>query len=273
MKIKTSEKEHEIPMFSGRVTRRMGSIAAVFIVIFISADLIEVESGRLQMLILAVLVLFIAVYWCLSHFMKKCVWRLQSGGIRRVMFGAVRDYSYEEIIEALQTRKVKIQMNAFLIPKRMGYIAFYYEVGNADLQKEIKESYGFLADKLPVKLPKLSQKTIHQMDRSYFYRMARRKYSMIMLLASILMIFTEYDSILAGIIIIGIGLAVQYNMLNKLFKAVYFGKKEEEKIQKTFESYPDVKVRKVRASYIQMAAVALLTAALNLFFMFPYFHR
>lgn len=184
------------------------------------------------------------------------------------MGGAVRDYSYEEIIEALQTRKVKIQTNAFLIPKRRGYIAFYYEVGNADLQKEIKESYDFLAAKLPVKLPKLSQKAIHQMDRSFFFRTARRKCSVIMLLASIFMIFAEYDSIPACIIIMGIGLAVQYNMLNKLFKAIYFGKKEEEKIQQTFEAYPDVKVRKVRSSYIQMAAVVLTTAALNLFFIF-----
>ncbi len=268
MKIKIREKEHEIPMFSERVTRRMDSGVVLFIIIFILVDIIEVERGRLQTMILTGLILFIVVYGCLSHFLKKCVWRLQKDSIKKVMFGISKDISYEEMTEALQTRKVKITSKAFLVPKRRGYIAFYYEVGNADLQKKIKEGYEFLVEKTSVKLPKLSQKTIRQMDRSFFYRITRIKCSAIMLVASFFMIFVEYETILASIIIVGVGQVIQYNMLNKLFKAVYFEKKEEEKIQKTFEPYPDVKLRKVKPSYVHLAVMAVLTAALNLFWMF-----
>lgn len=279
MKVKISKKCHEVPVFSGRITRRMGRGVAVFAAIFIFFDLmgsnkivlrilIELDGITLKLLIIAGMISFMIISWCLSHYMKKCVWRLQSDCIRRVMFGANRDFSYQEIIEALQTRKVKISTNAFLVPKRRGYIAFHYEVGNPNLQKEIKESYEFLETKLSVKLPKLSQRAIHQMDRSFFYRTTRWKCSIIMLLASFLMIFVKYDYALMSIILAGGGQAIQYAMLNKLFKAVYFGRKEEEKLRKTFEPYSNVKLRKVWVSYIQMLIMVLLTAALNLFWMF-----
>ena len=78
MKIKIREKEHEIPMFSERVTRRMDSGVVLFIIIFILVDIIEVERGRLQTMILTGLILFIVVYGCLSHFLKKCLcWSLE----------------------------------------------------------------------------------------------------------------------------------------------------------------------------------------------------
>lgn len=268
---KTSKKSYEMPVFSRHATRRMEtSVLIVFIAIFFSLDVIENKANMIviRILTLAGMIGFLIVSWCLNHYMEKCVWRLQGGCIRRVMFGVSRDFSYEEIIEALQTRKVKINTNAFLVPKGKGYIAFHYEVGNEKLQKEIKESYEFLAEKLSIKLPKLSQRAIHQMDRSFFYRMTRRKCSIIMLLASFLMRFVEFDSILMSLMIVGCAQAIQYSRLNKLFKAIYFGRMEEEKIQKTFEPYSNVKLRKVWVSYIQMLLMVLLTAALNLFWMF-----
>lgn len=270
MKVKTYKKSYEIPVFSRRITRRMETVVIIFIVIFCFLDIIEnkVNVAAFKILTIVGLIGFVVVYWCLSHYMEKCVWRLQGGCIRRVMFGVSRDFSYEEIIEALQTRNVKINTNAFLIPKRKGYIAFHYEVGNEKLQKEIKESYEFLAEKLSIKLPKLSQRAIHQMDRSFFYRMTRRKCSIIMLLASFLMSFVEFDSVLMSLMIVGCGQAIQYSRLNKLFKAIYFGRIEEEKIQKTFEPYSNVKLRKVWVSYIQLLIMVLLTAALNLFWIF-----
>ena len=163
---------------------------------------------------------------------------------------------------------MKITADAFLVPKRRGYLAFYYEVGNEGAQRGIKKSYEFLAAKVPVELPKMTQRLIGQMDRSFLYRKDRRNCSFFMLLASLLMLFVEHESLPTNIILVILGLYIQFHMLNELFKGIYFGKRTERKIQEMTAACPNTKLRRVRVSYAQMVIVVLLTASLNLFWMF-----
>lgn len=271
MKVKESEMGHEIPMFSGYRKRRIGIGATIVVsaLFFLKFSKMEGSSATLVAIVcIGWFISYISIHWCLDRFTKRCMWRLQDDCIKRIVPGYVRDISYEEIVEALQTRKVKITMHAFQVPKRRGWISFYYEVGNGDVQKEIKKSYEFLTTKVPVQLPKMTQRLIAQMDRSFLYRKDRRNGSIFMLLASFLMLLVEYESFPMNVIIIGLGQYGQFFMLNRLFKGIYFGKTTEQKIQGIVEKYPNTKLRKVRASYIQMALIVLLTAALNLFWMF-----
>lgn len=159
-------------------------------------------------------------------------------------------------------------MHAFQVPKRRGRIPFYYEVGNKSDQRKIKKSYEFLAAKVPAGMPKMTQRLIGQIDWSFLYRKDRRNGSIVMFLASFFMIFAEYESVPVNIIIVGLGQFMQFFMLNKLFKGIYFGKTTEQKIQGIVESYPNTRLRRVRVSYAQMALTVLLAAALNLFWLF-----
>lgn len=271
MKVKASKPEHKIPMFSGYMMRRIrvGSaifVSAVFVLKFQGME----GNGVAPAVILCMgwLLSYIIIQWCLNRFAKGCMWKLQEDCIRRIILGNVREISYEEIAEALQTKKVKIAMHGFWIPKKWGFITFYYEIGNEGLQKRIKKSYEFLAEKIPAQLPKMSQRLTGQIDRSFLYRKDRRWCSVFMLLASLLMLFVEYESPPTNIVFIILGLYIQFFMLNELFKGIYFGKKTEQKIQEIIGPYPNTELRKVRASYAQMVVIVLLTAALNLFWMF-----
>lgn len=256
------EKEHEIPMFSARVTKRMGTGVLVFAVLFFCLDLIGAEKGK--MLLIAGGILFVVIYWYLSRIMKRCVWKLQEDCVREAGLTGSREISYEEITEALRIKRIKVTTTSFKVPKRRGYISFHYEVGNTKLQKEIKESYRFLGEKVSAEFPKLTKTVIQQMDRRFFYRKDRRSSSIVMILSSFVMLLYKTGPVIWCIVVVGFGQLIQYLMLDNLFKGIYFGKKVEEKIQKTFAASSNVSVRRVWISYIQMALVVLLTAFMNL---------
>lgn len=258
-----NEKKYEIPMFSARAARRMGTGVMIFAVLFLFFDLIGIESGKTAVLVSVVI--FIILYGCLSHIMKRCVWKLQEDCIKEIGIGGGRDIPYEEIREALLRRKIKITTSSFKVPKKRGYISFHYEVGNAKLQKEIKESYRFLAEKVPAEFPKLTKTVIQQMDRRFFYRKDRRNSSIVMILSSFVMLLYDVGPVIWCVIVVGLGQVVQYLMLDSLFRGIYFGKKVEEKIQKAFAGYVNIKLCKVWISYVQMTTVVLLTALMNLF--------
>lgn len=271
MKVEVSESKHEIPIFSERMKRKIGLGVSIIVSALFLIMLLEMEgNGETKIVMLGIgwLVSYMIADWCLDRFSERCKWRLQNDCIRRIMPGSVRDITYEEIFEALQAKKVKITMDAFLVPKRRGYLVFYYEVGNGGAQREIKKSYEFLAAKMPVELPKMTQRLIGQMDRSFLYRKVRRSCSFFMLLASLLMLFVERESLPTNIILVILGQYIQFHMLNGLFKGIYFGKITEGKIQEITAAYPNTKLRRVRVSYAQMAIIVLLTAALNLLWIF-----
>lgn len=271
MKVKDSEIEHKIPMFSGYRKRRIKAGATILVSALFLLKFSRMEGSNVAQVIIVCagwFASYIMINGCLNRFMECCMWKLQDDRIKRIMPGKVRDISYEEILEALQTKKVKIAAHAFRVPERRGWISFYYEVGNEEVQKEIKKSYEFLASKVPVELPKMSQRLIGQMDRSFLYRKDRRTGSIFMLIASFFMIFVKYESVPMNIIIISLGLYNQFFMLNKLFKGIYFGKTTEQRIQEMVGTCPNTKLRKVKVSYAQMAVVVLLTASLNLFWLF-----
>lgn len=259
-----SEKKYKIPMFSARATRRMGTGVMGFVMVFILFELFGFEAGKIAV-ILGVDI-FIAVYWYVSRLMKRCSWILQEDCIKEVGIGIKRDIFYEEIAEALRTRKIRIRGNCFQVPKKRGYISFYYEVGNHELQKKIKESYRFLGEKIPAEFPGLTNPVIQQMDRRFFYKKDRRSCIIVMLLSSAAMFLYKLEAVpFMAVGIVGLGQFIQYVMLKSLFKGIYFGKKTEEKIQKSFAKYPEVKVKKVWVTYAQMAAAVICTALLNLF--------
>lgn len=262
-RIGMSEKKYEIPMFSARITRRTGTGVFIFVVIFIFFDLLGLGIGK--GLAVAGIVIFVVVYLLLSRRMKRCVWRFQEDCIKEIGLAGIRDISYGEIAEALQSRKIRIQTTRYQVPKRRGYISFHYEVGNSKLQKEIKESYRFLEEKVSMKLPRLTRTVIQQMDRRFCYKKDRISCSIVMLLVSFTMFFYRYEPMLRSVAIVGTFQAIQYLMLGSVFKGIYFGKKTEEKIQETAAKYPNAELKKVRVTYVPMAIVAVLTALLNLF--------
>ncbi|MBC5743010.1 hypothetical protein FMM74_005310 [Lachnospiraceae bacterium MD308] len=233
MKVKESETGHEIPMFSGYKKRKIKVGAAILLSVPFLFKLSGMEGSSV---IIGWLISYMILHWCLNHFIKRCMWELKDDCIKRIMPWNVREISYEEIREALQTKNVKITMHAFQVPKRRGWIPFYYEVGNKSDQRKIKKSYEFLAAKVSAGMPKMTQRLIGQIDRSFLYRKDRRNGSIF--------------------------------MLNRLFKGIYFGKKTEQKIQEIVESYPNTRLRRVIVSYEQMVLTVLLAAALNLFWLF-----
>ncbi len=259
--------EYEIPVFSGRITRRSGTVVFVAAVVYIIFDRISRTSLTAVLFVLGIVV-FLVLGTKMRRAFNRCVWTLGEGGIRQTIFGITEEISYGEIAEAMQTRKIKVTSTAFRIPKKRGFITFHYEVGNGSVQRRIMEAYRFLAKKAPGQLPKLSYKVIGEMDRSFYYRKERRSCSIIMIAASIAMGAVDGDSVAFGCICAALGLIVQYAVLENLFTAVYFGKKIEKKIQEHFAQYSNVKLRKVRVSYVMMMLVIFAAAGMNLVFLF-----
>lgn len=256
------EKKHEIPVFSGRLIRKIKLYVMVFAVICL------IFVSRMMMLFVIAFLTAVVLTWQEKNIMKKCIWSFEEEGARRVIFRFECYVPYEEIYEALQHKKVKIGAASFKIPKGRGNITFYYEVGNDKVQKEIIKSYKFLMSKVNVKIPRLSLRVIQHMDRSYLYWRDRRNCVFLMLISAAPMIFAGDESLPAAALFIVLGQLVQYFMLERLFKGIYFGKKEEETIGEMFSAYTNVKIRRVKASYGRMVWAVLLSAAANLGFLF-----
>lgn len=264
--------KYEFSVFSGRTIRKVKSYAMLLATgcLFIEClfhDIMEIAPG-----IWCLIVLAFAFGLVLSrqekHIMKRCVWRLDEEGIRR-SFPGIKEYvSYDEVREALQSKKIKITAAAFKIPKKRGYITFHYEVGNDETQKAVLESYKFLMKELSVEIPCLSLKVIRQMDRSFYYKSDRRNCVIFMLAAAIPMLFAGKENPFAGTMFVALGLYVQYTMLGNLFKGIYFGKKVEERISGMFAPYENAELRRVKVSYARMAAAVLSAILANLCFLY-----
>ena len=259
--------EYEIPIFPGRMRRRTG--VAILIIVFVNfmiEEIIKMRFPRILLLLEAAVLILLGEK--VKHLLERCVWRIEANGVRRTVFGVTKYISYGEIAEAMRARKIEVTSTAFRIPENRGYISFYYEVGNGPVQSRIMEAYRFFAGKVPGPLPKLSYNVIGNMDRSFYYKKERRNSSIIMIAASIALGTVDGDSVAFGCICAALGLIVQYAVLGNLFTAVYFGKKVEKKIQDLFAQYPNVKLRKVRISYVKMLFIIFAAVGMNMVFLF-----
>lgn len=80
--------------------------------------------------------------------LENCICRFGENDIERVIFGHSTKISYQEIADALQTKKIKVTMTSFKVPKKHGYIVFHYEVGALAVQEHVLDSYHYLCEKI-----------------------------------------------------------------------------------------------------------------------------
>lgn len=262
-----SAEKYEIPMFSGRIIQKIKGYAMLLALGCLFLDITEIVPGMRYPFVL-MFVFSLALSWKEKYIMKRCVWRFDEKGICRSLLGMKEYVSYGEIRDALQRKKIKIAAASFKIPKKRGYITFHYEVGNDTVQEIIIESYKFLMKEINVEIPRLSLKVIRQMDRSFYYKTNRRNCAIFMLLAAVPMLFAGRENPVAGILAVALGQYVQYTMLGCLFKAIYFGKKAEERISGMFAPYENAELRRVKVSYARMVSAVLLAILANLCFLY-----
>ena len=118
-----------------------------------------------------------------------------------------------------------------------------------------------IEDEIP-NLPDMSKIIIEEMDQREYYRKKRRNYGIAALGVTLFIpLVLDAASIIMGIFVI----VIQYMALWNIFKAVYFGKKAEIKIEKRFAKDTEIKLHIRKVSYLYLIVVAVLMAGLNAF--------
>lgn len=293
----------EIPVFAGRATRRFDTLTGFFILIGIFCLLQRVLIGRwygIQIFFVSIAVLLVGIR-LLRKPLENCICRFGENDIERVIFGYSTKISYQEIADALQTKKIKVTMTSFKVPKKHGYIVFHYEVGALAVQEHVLDSYHYLCEKIeslhsrnlkpksevmpweaekdssgkkseksgvPKEdsfFPEMTKRLIGQMDQSWFYKKMRWSSSFWMIATSWMCVFVGVDMEVGLIFVIGVMLILQYTQIKTLFKSIYFGKKIEEKIQAVFENCRKADLRKVHVTYLQLFGMTFAMMMCNLF--------
>ena len=112
--------------------------------------------------------------WILDHY----TWGFEWDGIVKRRWGRTKKYSYQELIQELRGKKVKITPFAYVVPMKDGAIKFYYDL-DTTRQRHLLNSYRYLKkqieDEIP-NLPDMSKIIIEEMDQREYYRKKRRNY-------------------------------------------------------------------------------------------------
>ncbi len=258
---------HEIPVFSGRIVYQMRwwSVVICLVLFFFLPDDV---SKILAALGFAAMLLLLGLT---DKLLKKCTWQFYGSYIEKNSFGIQRRFYYEEITELLSCRKMRVTACCFKVPTGRGAIKFHYELVKEEQQKQFIEGYQFLKGKIQMELPELNWKVMDLMDRSYYYRKIRRRSGAFMLLGGLFTVVSWYalagwGHLIAGpgVFGIAIGLALEYTQIKSLYEGIYFGKKNESRIQDIFMQYDTIKLRKTGITYFWLLAAVVLTVGVNL---------
>ena len=198
--------------------------------------------------------------WILDHYL----WTFEWDGIGKKKWGRTKKYSYQELIQELREKPVKVTPYAYIVPMKDGPVKFYYDL-DITRQRHLLNSYRYLKkqieDEIP-NLPDMSKIIIEAMDQREYYRKKRRNYGIAALGVTLFIpLVLDAASIIMGIFVI----VIQYMALWNIFKAVYFGKKAEIKIEKRFARDTEIKLHIRKVSYLYLIVVAVLMAGLNAF--------
>ena len=204
------------------------------------------------------------VGWLLDH----AVWVFEKDRVVRKAWARTTAYSYRDIIGGLQKRPLKVTRDGYLVPLDKGVIRFYYDT---DLvrQRHLLASYRYLVKQIEEEipgLPDMSKIMMEEMEQRRYYRKKRRNFGILVFAVSFLLPVVRNSAVEpATFFIAAIAVGLQYLSLWEIFRGIYFGRKTEKKIEKRFVKYPNISLYLQRISYYYLLVIGILTAGVNLF--------
>lgn len=259
--------KRNLRIYSERKWKTLFLSVSIPVMLFVIIVLIGLDWGGWQVLAIWLLMLAGIVFmhskgigWILDHY----TWGFEWDGIVKRRWGRTKKYSYQELIQELREKSVKITPFAYVVPMKDGAIKFYYDL-DTTRQRHLLNSYRYLKkqieDEIP-NLPDMSKIIIEEMDQREYYRKKRRNYGIAALGVSLFIpLILDSASVVMGIFVI----IIQYISLWNIFKAIYFGKKAEIKIEKRFVRDTEIELYIRKVSYLYLIVIAVLMVGLNIF--------
>lgn len=259
--------KRNLRIYSERKWKTLFLSVSIPVMLFVIIVLIGLDWGGWQVLAIWLLMLAGIVFmhskgigWILDHY----TWGFEWDGIVKRRWGRTKKYSYQELIQELREKPVKITPFAYVVPMKDGAIKFYYDL-DTTRQRHLLNSYRYLKkqieDEIP-NLPDMSKIIIEEMDQREYYRKKRRNYGIAALGVSLFIpLILDSASVVMGIFVI----IIQYISLWIIFKAIYFGKKAEIKIEKRFARDTEIELYIRKVSYLYLIVIAVLMVGLNIF--------
>lgn len=255
----------------------------------------------IEILLLLILVLYLildnhkmAVLWLLllgiiflinrkiGKILDRFVYEFLPEGIRRVTPRNSQMISYEEIVEGLLTKPMRVTTHAFQVPMKKGWLTMYYE-NDATRQRKLLVSYRYMLERIGERvkegpkeqteemprLPNMTKILISEMDQRFYYQKKRRNQIVGMFVYSLFFPLAMGNFAEEGTVLIAaLGVFLQYTCLAALAKGIYFGKQVEEKIEKRLKKYTQVWVKLLNVSYLQIVIAGILMIMLNAYWIF-----
>lgn len=259
--------KRNLRIYSERKWKTLFLSVSIPVMLFVIIVLIGLDWGGWQ--VLAIWLLMIAgivfmhskgIGWILDHY----TWGFEWDGIVKRRWGRTKKYSYQDLIQELREKPVKITPFAYVVPMKDGAIKFYYDL-DTTRQRHLLNSYRYLKKQIEdeiANLPDMSKIIIEEMDQREYYRKKRRNYGIAALGVSLFIpLILDSASVVMGIFVI----IIQYISLWIIFKAIYFGKKAEIKIEKRFARDTGIELYIRKVSYLYLIVIAVLMVGLNIF--------
>lgn len=149
-----------------------GTLIGVYAILFLIAAVCEEHINIIPVLTLMAASLVLLI--CLSNYfqkkMKKFGYRFYEDKITLKAWGNPREYRYEEIVKAVEKKKVILNTKAVMVPYEKGFIRFSYEICNTKQQKHVIECYEMVCKRLSCDMPEMKKSYMDSSDRVYFYQ-------------------------------------------------------------------------------------------------------
>ena len=179
---------------------------------------------------------------------------------------------YDEILMALQTRKIQVRKEMFcILIGEKGFLKLQYEIGEKRRERKQRECIAFLNEKLPVPLPEMTNRMKDILDRNYYFSKMRKTSGRWILVCALI-----HGFLLAAIgglemvMMTVMALVLQLTFLFTMFHRTEWGRKARARLDEELKEYPHLEVKVKQVTYTRVWIVTAVYILLYLFWFWVY---
>lgn len=193
---------------------------------------------------------------------------MPEGIVVKGAWGYEHRISYYDLQQEIAQGHMKYADTGIELGKGKNKLTFHYEIGDSAAQKHVKKCYAQLQKYIIEKLIPYEKQGLELLDKRYFYAKSRRRYLILLGVAS----FIFFVFVRAGVIVTILGAVIyspmigglEYFGLFRLSKNAVLTMQNYDKMQQMLEEHPKMQFRGKYVGWIGFLVAAVLVLLWNL---------